>query len=480
MLPRLLLRMPFRFQVPLGLVVAVLLGALLVTAVSARWQAAAARTEILETVNRALLLVAAQAKPMVVADDTWRVYALLKNTVAFVPGAHQGLARLAVLDAEGRVFASSEPRRLPTYGQVLPSSPSAERPAAQALQSRWVHEGPAHDLIMAEPILSEDGQTIGFTYIELEGQVFDVDWRALAEPALIGVSLALAVFVPLGWGIGSRIASPVVRIARVIGQIGSQQHAQLLAELPRHGNPEVLGIQSAVSRLLSEMQERQQAQRRALSAERMAAVGRLTAAVAHEINNPLAGLITAVDTLERHGADLPTRQRSLDLLRRGLDQIRSTVAALLPQARIEERTLRITDFDDIITLAEFAARKQQVTLHAVCTVDTALRVPAAPTRQVMLNLLLNAIKAAGPGAPVHAELQADERQMSFSVSHPGQVLSARQLADIVAHESGDDPRGFGLWVCHEIATQFGGQLSVDDSHQPGTRLVFRMPQIRLP
>ena len=480
MFQRFLLRMPFRYQVPLGLVVAVLLGALLVTGVTARLQAAAARTETLETVNRALFLLAAQAKPMVVADDTWRVYALLKSTVSFVPGAEQGLVRLAVLDPDGRVFASSEPRRLSTFTQVLgQAQASAPRPGAPELVERWVREGPAQDMVIAEPMRSEDGQTIGFTYIELDGPVFDVDWPALAKPAVIGVSLALALFVPLGWWIGSRIAAPVGRIAAVIGQIGSRHHVQLAAELPQHGNPEVLGIQSAVGRLLSEMQERQQAQQRALSAERLAAVGRLTAAVAHEINNPLAGLITAVDTLERHGSETNTRQRSVDLLRRGLDQIRSTVAALLPQARIEDRALQITDFDDIMTLAEPAARKHQVSLMANSEVLTALRVPAAAVRQVMLNLLLNAIKAAGPGNRVDAELRANEQQLSFSVSHPGQALSAQRLADIVAHESGDDPRGFGLWVCQEIATQFGGEFTVDETHRPGTRLVFRMPQSHL-
>ena len=90
-----------------------------------------------------------------------------------------------------------------------------------------------------------------------------------------------------------------------------------------HGgaDPELARIYSAVRRLIAELRERQQAQRRALSSERLAAVGRMTAAVAHEINNPLGGLINAVQTLKVHGDSEATRRRSVDLLQRGLQAL---------------------------------------------------------------------------------------------------------------------------------------------------------------
>jgi signal transduction histidine kinase len=54
-------------------------------------------------------------------------------------------------------------------------------------------------------------------------------------------------------------------------------------------------------------------------------------------------------------------------------------------------------------------------------------------------------------------------------------LTQDALDSIVTAESGDDPRGFGLWVCREIATQYGGGFDVDSGHHQGTRLVFWMP-----
>ena len=132
---------------------------------------------------------------------------------------------------------------------------------------------------------------------------------------------------------------PIAQIADCIARIGNTSAAQLQAEVPEAKDPELNRIGNAVRRLLSELEVRQAAEQRALSAERLAAVGRITAAVAHEINNPLAGLLTAAQTLRIHGASEEARLRSIDLVDRGLKQIQTMTAALLPQARNFGRNL---------------------------------------------------------------------------------------------------------------------------------------------
>jgi signal transduction histidine kinase len=198
----------------------------------------------------------------------------------------------------------------------------------------------------------------------------------------------------------------------------------------------------------------------------------MTAAVAHEINNPLAGLLTATQTLRLHGSAEDIRLRTIELIDRGLQQIKTTVAALLPQARIEDRPLEPGDLDDIVTLVQAAALKHKVEIRTEIEVESALRVPSAPLRQVMLNLLLNALKAAGDGGLIHATLTANEETLIFSVSNSGPVLTEEKFHRILVAEGGKDPRGFGLWVCQELATHLQGRFELDTTVPNHTRLVF--------
>jgi signal transduction histidine kinase len=245
--------------------------------------------------------------------------------------------------------------------------------------------------------------------------------------------------------------------------------------LPRTADPELGRIAGAVDRLIGEMQVRQQAEQRALSSQRMAAVGRLTAAVAHEINNPLGGLLNAAQTMRLHGATEATRLQTLALIERGLQQIRSTVAALVPQARVEDRPLEVNDLADVVTLVLPVATRRSIDLRSHAEVSGPLRVPSAVLRQVMLNLLTNAVKAAGDEGWVNARLEADGEVVRFVVSNGGERLDAPALESRLMAESGNDPRGFGLWVCRELAIQFDGGFGVVEAANDATTLQFWIP-----
>ena len=471
-----LLRLPYRNQIPLGLSLAVLTTALLVTLVAAQISARTAHQQILLTVNSAVALLGVQARPLLAAEDTWRIFTLLKSTAALLPGVEHQHGRAAVLDAQGRIVAASDPTKLETGRQILAKSQgTAETPAVAAVKQPITLVGEDKAITLIEPISSEDGQILGFSYVQIDGAAFAPDWASVAKPASIGALLAVVLLAPLGWLVGIQMAKPVARVAACIAQIGRTETSTLLSELPLESDPELSRIGNAIRQLVSEMEVRRQAEQRALSAERMAAVGRITAAVAHEINNPLGGLLNAAQTLRLHGDSQATRTQTVDLIERGLQQIRTTVAALLPQARVEDRAFEVNDLDDVIALVQPNATRCGVVINVQSEVSSALRVPSASVRQAMLNLMLNAIKAAGEHGWVTAVLESTPSVVRFTVGNSGQRLTPDDLERSIAAESGNDPRGFGLWVCREIASQFAGRFEVVDPAAETTRLVFWIP-----
>ena len=480
MLPRL----PYRIQIPLGLALAVTLSVLLVSIVAARISARSARLEIVSTVQRVTDVLAAQGRPLLVADDTWRAYALLRSTAALLPDAGKGYSRAAILDVDGLFMAGSDPQRLPTGEQALGVMMSGRLLpfAKDVLLTRTMDSGDG-GMTLIQPIRSDDDQVIGFVLAEVDAAAFAPDWVALSTPGLIGAALAVIVLGPLGWLAGRRMAQPVAQLANCIVQIGRVDFAKLQQLVPRVSDPELGRIAGAVQRLLTEMAARQANEQRALSAERLAAVGRITAAVAHEINNPLAGLLTAVRTLRLHGDALDTRLRTVDLIERGLHQIGTMTAALLPQARVEDRCMSPNDLDDVITLARATASLHRVEVTSARALDADLCVPSSEFRQVMLNLLLNAIKAAGVGGKVHAAMVADTQAVRFSVTNTGLAMSHDEMQQRLHAEDSNDPHGFGLWICQEFAVRYGGGFA---AAEPGsipspfsTRLNFWLPNYLL-
>ena len=154
-------RLPYRVQIPLGLSLAVVVAALLVTSVAAQISARSARQETLATVDRTVELLLAQARPLLAADDTWRVFSLLRNIATLLPGASERFSRVAVLDADGLVFAASDPSRLETSKSIL-GEPVSEvvdglrgntgLPAASEIVERLLVEMPEGAIRLIQPI----------------------------------------------------------------------------------------------------------------------------------------------------------------------------------------------------------------------------------------------------------------------------------------------------------------------------------------
>ena len=216
--------------------------------------------------------------------------------------------------------------------------------------------------------------------------------------------------------------------------------------------------------------------REVINHERMAAIGRLTASIAHEINNPLGGMLNTISTLKRYGSNDAQVQKTVSLLDRGLSQIRETVAALLVEAKITSRRVSLHDLDDIRLLVAPEAHKRSVALNWQADLPETLALPSTPVRQLLMNLLLNAIHAAGDAGKVAVRLAAADARFSIVVENDGASLSPEQRERLFEPFTrfSEHGNGLGLWICYQIVTQLNGSIRAE-SDAALTRFIVTLP-----
>jgi signal transduction histidine kinase len=186
-------------------------------------------------------------------------------------------------------------------------------------------------------------------------------------------------------------------------------------------------------------------------------------------------MLNAISTYRRYGDLDAMAEKTISLLERGLLQIGETVSALLVEAKPTSRPFGPHDAEDIRTLIAPDVQRQQARL--AWSVDVG-EVPLSATliRQILINLLLNAVKAVPPGGRIDCRIVADAGILRLEVQNEGAPIPAEQLAHLFepfVHYRADG-NGLGLWVCYQITDQLGGSIDVT-SDADATRFTATIP-----
>lgn len=455
-----------RWKIPLRVMVAVLGTALAVTAALVTREYDEMRQNLEAHAKSLARVLANTLVAPVLHDDIWRAYEILQSArdpAAIAPELQADV--VLVTDAEFRVFVSSRPRDFP-----IGSSPAAKGGAYGKLRSvlkegkpteQWVVE-PAdspHYFVMS-PLVA-DGVALGHVILGYSKISFLPRFVGLVGQAAFVTLLVLLVIMPISWVWAGRTGAPLVALADAMRHVPDQLEVARLAELPKSGD-EIGQLGDAFRRMVGELKHKQELESQMLVSERLAAVGRLSAGIAHEINNPLGGMLTAIKTWQRHGGGDPMAGQTLSLLERGLTQIRNTVAALLVETKTEDRPFEPADIDDLLILVEAEAHARSVRVAVDGSLKAPLPLPATLLRQILLNLLLNAVAAAAEGGLVQLTAAAEDGKLRLTVCNDGQHIPDEQMTYLFEpFASGREKgHGLGLWVVYQIVRQLNGGLSV--------------------
>lgn len=413
--------------------------------------------------------LAAAILPYVLREDVWEVYDAIDRS-ATLGG---GFGRVVVVTApDARVLAASHPTRWPLGTR----QPDLAAPFA-AGQTLIVNE--ADGDARGQRVLRHQGRDIGRIFANYDiGHLIAERADVLRTLLLTNMMLALALAGLAYWTI-RRMLSPLVLLSRHI----SQTVAGPLQPIPleRAGDPdgEFARLFRRYNSLIEAFGEREELMRQLAQEERVACLGRLASGMAHEINNPLGGLFNAIDTLKRHG-DTPTiRTSSIDLIERGLRGIRDVVRTALATYRTdpELRGLAAADLDDIRLLVRPEIDRKRVDLTWRNELRDEVALPGSAIRQIMLNLLLNAVAAVREGGQIAVAVTTAGDEFVLSVEDDGPGFSAAALDLLSGRSARPVPTGsgtgLGLWMCRRLTMDLGGQVVAGRSVLGGAAITAR-------
>lgn len=425
--------------------------------------------------------LAATLFPALLHDDPWRTFEIISAPMQSQASNNPLEAEsIFVVDAHGLIVAATDPKRLPTLA-AMAAVGAEHRQLDGAMQQADLRSGPrvfdmdgARHLYVATPI-AQAGRLLGTLVIshdrdQIQARFFDMAGRS----ALMG-TLVLAVILPISWYWGRRTAEPLVALSAGMGALVHGEPSRLPPGLYAYRD-ELGQLFQAYRETAQALHEKALLEQEVQRSERLAAVGRLAAGIAHEVNNPVGGMLIAIDNLRQRATLEPAVAKTAAMLERGLHHIADTVGALLVEARVSGRTLSPSDFDDLRTLIEPQTRKKQIVLAWQVDVAEALDLPAASVRQVLINLLLNATQAAPVGGRIGLKAVVGDGELQLRVTNTGAPLPEQVRAHLfepfVSGREGG--HGLGLWISYLTVTQLGGQIDV--CTEPGD-VCFR---IRLP
>jgi two-component system, NtrC family, sensor kinase len=227
----------------------------------------------------------------------------------------------------------------------------------------------------------------------------------------------------------------------------------------------------------------EQSQAALIQAEKLASTGRMTASIAHEINNPLQAVQNCLHLAARPDIPDDMRQKYFEMTQSELDRLMSTVQRMLDFYRPNVAKNKVNLIDVLETVLQLLSAQLQER-HIRVTTSWPSDIPevtvvGSQIQQVFINLVLNAYDAMpGGGELIISLLQNnDQLEVYFQDTGPGVAVEIRDTLFEPFSSTKEKGSGLGLSVSYGIITAHGGDLEYLQDRGPGACFCVRLPVV---
>lgn len=277
----------------------------------------------------------------------------------------------------------------------------------------------------------------------------------------------------------------VNRLNRISSAMNSFPETELDQSLLPMGNDEIADLSQHFTelceRLVQSQKELDNTRRQAWLNEKMASMGILSAGIAHEVNNPLGGMLNCVKSMRENPQDVEMQERYLPLLDKGLKRIEHTMRQLLNFGRQETLQYRKIVVGELLSecLELLSYKLKNITIEQNIRLQQEYYIDAEALKQIFINLGLNGIQAMPDGGVLSITAEALDNSLQFRFKDTGTGIASDHLSHIF------DPffttkdvgvgTGLGLSVTYSLVNQMHGSIDVASTVGMGTEFIVTIP-----
>jgi len=297
---------------------------------------------------------------------------------------------------------------------------------------------------------------------------------------LCGGMAGLLMGTAISRAIGHSIVQLIVSVRGAAGRLSDAGDPVVVSHVGDLSGLEtvVRGMEGSIATIVQRLQQRET---ELLRSEQLARVGQLASGMAHELRNPLTPMKMLVQAALERDDDRGLRGRSLEVVNDEIARLETSIQAFLDFARPPVPQRAPTDLRDVVraTVDLVSARSaaQEVSIRVVAPdVPAVADVDSGQIRQLLLNLLLNALDAQSRGGHIDTSVTADDgwtiRVRDHGPGIPPDLLPTVFDPFVTEKETGT---GLGLTISARIAADHGGCLAARNVPDGGAEFVLRLP-----